>query len=113
MAARLKHRSPIQILAGTSKTHVFQAEAQIGVQNYSNESYAKFEDYGIKVDKNVTVQGDLVSAMSKIKVKKDVVINGDIRSAGKVDVDKDSTIQGDVVALGDIKLKRTPPSKGM
>jgi len=104
--------TPIQAQTGVTKTLVFQAEAQVNLGNYANEGYALYEGDGIKVDKDTTLQGDLISATSKVKVKKDVTINGAIQAAGRVDIHKDAVIQSHIVSLADVNLKKNATAQG-
>lgn len=122
--------SAIEIQAGVTKSLVFQAEALVAKGNYPIEGYAFYKGHGVRVHKDSTVAGDLVSAISKVKVDKATNVNGKVRAGGKIDLkknvvvqngviggdevklDQDVIVTGDVFATGDVDLKKDASING-
>ena len=98
--------SPIEVQAGVTKTLVFQADALVATGNYSNEGYAFYKGHGVKVHKDSTVTGDLVGAISKVKVDKATNVNGKVRAGGKIDLKKNVVVQNGVIGGDEVKLKK-------
>jgi hypothetical protein len=65
-------------------------------------SYSPKSD--IKVKKEAVVLGDLVSAGAKVKLDKEVVMQGDIRALIEVKLDKEVWFQGDILSGGNVIL---------
>ena len=97
---------PIEIQAGLTKDLVFQAEALVSKGNYSSEGYAFYKGHGVRVHKDSTITGDLVGAISKVKLDKATNINGTVRDGDKVDLKKNVVVQNGVIASGEVKLDK-------
>jgi cytoskeletal protein CcmA (bactofilin family) len=122
--------SPIEIQAGQTKSLVFQAEALVSKGNYSSEGYAFYKGHGVRIHKDSTITGDLVGAVSKVKLDKATNLNGTVRAGGKVDLkknvvvqngviggdevklDKDVVVTGDILSVGDVDLKKDATVNG-
>jgi len=98
--------TPIEVQAGVTKTLVFQAEALVATGNYSSEGYAFYKGHGVNVHKDSTITGDIIGAISKVKIHKNTAVNGNVRAGGKIDLKKDVTVQFDVIGAADIKLDK-------
>jgi len=99
--------SEIPVPPGGTKTLVFEAEAQPGMGNYYNEAIPFYKGQGIKVNKQSGVEGDLVSASDrKVMIKKNVEVEGEVRSGGQVRLHQNAVVEGNVVSIGDIKLQQ-------
>jgi len=98
--------NPIEIQAGLTKDLVFQAEALVSKGNYSSEGYAFYKGHGVRVHKDSTITGDLVGAISKVKLDKATNINGTVRAGDKVDLKKNVVVQNGVIASGEVKLDK-------
>ena len=98
--------TPIEIQAGVTKSLVFQAEALVAKGNYSSEGYAFYKGHGVRVHKDSTITGDLVGAISKVKIDKVSNVNGKVRAGGKIDLKKNVVIQNGVISGDDVKLDK-------
>lgn len=98
--------TPIEVQVGVTKTLVFQAEALVATGNYSSEGYAFYKGHGVSVHKDSTITGDIVGAISKVKIHKNTAVNGNVRAGDKIDLKKDVTVQVDVIGAADIKLDK-------
>ena len=98
--------TPVEVQAGVTRTLVFQAGALVATGNYSSEGYAFYQGHGVSVHKDSTITGDIIGAISKVKIHKNTAVNGNVRAGGKIDLKKDVTVQFDVIGAADIKLDK-------
>ena len=96
--------TPIEVQAGVTKTLVFQAEALVATGNYSSEGYAFYRGHGVSVHKDSTITGDIVGAISKVKIHRNTAVNGYVRAGDKIVLKEDVTVQVDVIGAADINL---------
>ena len=99
--------SEISVPLGGTKTLVIQAEAGPGMGNYYIEAIPFYKGQCIKVNKLSDVVGDLVCTSDlKVMLKKNVDVNGEVRSGGQVRLHQNAVVKDDVVSDGNIKLQQ-------